>query len=72
MRDQRNQPPLALAGYTAMKCLGSGFAIHDAKGKQILLSGASVGFGPADHAATAAILKSHYTGYRVEIGSAGR
>jgi hypothetical protein len=53
-------PPLAMAGYTGIKCLGGGYAIYEVGDKKVLLKGESCGFGPADHAVAAAVLRSYF------------
>jgi len=61
-------PPLGIAGYTDIRCLGGGYLSFSSHDGAAVLSGASVGFGPANHSAAAAVLKKHYGELAIKIG----
>ena len=57
-RAARDEPPLAAAGYTNLRCLGGGYAIYEHR--RVLLSGESCRFGQVDPEAAAALLRHHF------------
>jgi hypothetical protein len=50
-------PPLAMAGYTAIRCAGGGYALHERLKRCVRLSGTTADFGTADHRLAAQILQ---------------
>ena len=61
-------PPLALAGYTEVTCIGGGVARHLEGEHKVVLGGESEGFGKADHTAAKAICENYFgDGYSVTI-----